>query len=86
MTKETKETTNEEAKEGGAEDKEEAPKTEVPAEPAVPEPADRDGDVSMADVEATKEASTIITEPNPDAPADAAKPDRETTAPAATIS
>ncbi|KAJ4383008.1 hypothetical protein N0V86_002235 [Didymella sp. IMI 355093] len=64
---ETKEESKEEAKaEPTEEKKNEAPKEDAPAEPAAAAPADKDGDVSMADVEATKEAPAIIDAPNPE--------------------
>jgi hypothetical protein len=44
----------------------EAPMADAPAEPAADAIADKDGDVSMADVEATKEAPAIIDAPNPE--------------------
>jgi len=69
---EAKEETNEETKEETTEEKkEEAPKDDALAEPAAAEPADKDGDVSMADVEATKEAPAIIDAPNPEGVNDA---------------
>ncbi|KAH6638247.1 hypothetical protein C7974DRAFT_157292 [Boeremia exigua] len=61
-TEETKGETNAEP----TEEKEEAPKVEAPAEPTAAAPADKDGDVSMADVEATKEAPAIMDAPNPE--------------------
>lgn len=75
---EKKEEETEEANEGSSEEpkdetkvesteeKDEAPKEGAPAEPAVAATADKDGDVSMADVEATKEAPAIIDAPNPE--------------------
>jgi hypothetical protein len=48
------------------EKKDEAPKEDAPAEPTAAAPADKDGDVSMADVEATKEAPAIVDAPNPE--------------------
>jgi hypothetical protein len=56
----------EESRPEPTEEKEEAPKDDAPAAPAAAEPADKDGDVSMADVEATKEAPAIVDAPNPD--------------------
>lgn len=41
-------------------------KEEAPAGPAAAAPADKDGDVSMADVEATKETPAIVDAPNPE--------------------
>lgn len=65
---ETKVEPTEEAKvEPVAETKDEAPKVEAPAEPpAAAAPADKDGDVSMADVEARKEAPAVVDAPNPE--------------------
>lgn len=61
-----KESVEEPAKAEATAEKEEAPKVDAPAEPAAEAPADKDGDVSMADVEATKEAPAIIDAPNPE--------------------
>lgn len=64
---ETKEEAKDETKvEPTEEKKDEAPKEDAPAELAAAAPADKDGDVSMADVEATKEAPAIIDAPNPE--------------------
>lgn len=67
---EAKEETKEETKAEPAEEKkDEAPKEDAPAYPAAAAaaaPADKDGDVSMADVEATKEAPAIVDAPNPE--------------------
>lgn len=73
---ETKEESKEELKEAkeetkaepAEEKKDEAPKEDAPAYPAAAAaaPADKDGDVSMADVEATKEAPAIVDAPNPE--------------------
>ena len=62
-TKETKPELTEEKKEEAS--KEEV-KEDTPAAPVAAEPADKDGDVSMADVDATKEAPAIIDAPNPE--------------------
>jgi hypothetical protein len=62
---EPKESVEEPAKAEPTEEKE-APMVDAPAEPAAEGPADKDGDVSMADVEATKEAPAIIDAPNPE--------------------
>lgn len=63
------------------EKKEEAPKDNAPA---AAEPADKDGDVSMADVEATKEAPAIIDAPNPEGVNDATTESKSETAAATT--
>lgn len=62
---EPKESVEEPANAEPTEEKE-APKADAPAEPAAEAIADKDGDVSMADVEATKEAPAIIDAPNPE--------------------
>ncbi|KAJ4344898.1 hypothetical protein N0V95_006098 [Ascochyta clinopodiicola] len=82
---ETKEEPKEATKEDSAEKKtEEAPKDDTPVELAAPEPADKDGDVSMADVEATKEAAAIISAPNPEGVNDATTESKSETAAATT--
>lgn len=69
---ESKDESKDEPKEADEESKaevteeKEAPKADAPAEPAAAAPADKDGDVSMADVEATKEAPAVIEAPNPE--------------------
>jgi hypothetical protein len=70
-SEESKEESKEEAKEETKaepteETRDEAPKEDAPAEPTAAAPADKDGDVSMADVEATKEAPAIVDAPNPE--------------------
>ncbi|KAF2622706.1 hypothetical protein BU25DRAFT_462576 [Macroventuria anomochaeta] len=82
---ETKEDAKEETRPEPTEQKiEEAPKADAPAEPAVAEPADQDGDVSMADVEATKEAPAIVDAPNPESVNDATTESKAETAAATT--
>lgn len=82
---EAKEETKETTEETTEEKKEEAPKDDAPAEPsAATEPADRDGDVSMADVEATKEAPAVIDAPNPEGVNDATTESKAETAAATT--
>lgn len=82
---EAKEETKEETKEATEEKMEEAPKDDAPSEPAAAaEPADKDGDVSMADVEATKEAPAIVDAPNPEGVNDATTEAKTETAAATT--
>ena len=82
---ETKEDAKEETKPEPTEQKtEEAPKADAPTEPAVVESADQDGDVSMADVEATKEAPAIVDAPNPEGVNDATTESKAETAAATT--
>jgi len=82
---EKKEELKEETKtEPTEETKEEAPKVDAPAEPAAAAPADKDGDVSMADVEATKEAPAVIDASNPEGVNNATTESKSETAAATT--
>lgn len=83
-TEETKPEPTEEKKDEAPE--EDAPKEEASVAPAVAEPADKDGDVSMADVEATKEAPAIVDAPNPEGVNSATTENKDAETAAATTS